>query len=75
MQEPQPPMIAPERKWLPLSDGQMSYLEWDDAGRENEGGTLHFAHANGFNAQTYQRLLQPLSGRFQILVSDARGHG
>ena len=39
----------------------MSTLEW-----ENDGPALHFAHANGFNAQTYQSLLQPLSGRFHI---------
>ncbi len=75
MQQPRPPTIAPERKWLSLADGEASYLEWDGGGRENKGGTLHFAHANGFNAQTYQRLLQPLAGRFRILASDARGHG
>jgi len=36
---------------------------------------VHFAHANGFNAQTYQGLLAPLAESFRIVASDARGHG
>ena len=63
-------MIEPVRISPTLADGIMSTLEW-----ENDGPALHFAHANGFNAQTYQSLLQPLSGRFHIHASDARGHG
>ena len=63
-------MIEPERKSVSLAGGALSFLEW-----ENTGLGLHFAHANGFNAQTYKSLLQPLSGRFHILASDARGHG
>jgi pimeloyl-ACP methyl ester carboxylesterase len=63
-------MTQPVRKLAPMSDGAMSQLEW--AGR---GPLLHFAHATGFNAQTYQSLLQPLSERFHVHASDARGHG
>jgi pimeloyl-ACP methyl ester carboxylesterase len=48
----------------------MSYLEWDNA-----HPALHFAHANGFNAETYTALLEPLSDRFHVFASDARGHG
>lgn len=36
---------------------------------------LHFAHATGMHARLYARLLAPLAGRFNILASDARGHG
>lgn len=63
-------MIEPVRKTMPMGDGALSYLEW-----ENTGPALHFAHANGFNAQTYRTLLAPLAGRFHVYASDLRGHG
>jgi len=63
-------MIEPVRKSLSLSDGEVSYLEWP-----GEGPVLHFAHATGFNAETYRSMLSPLAGRFHIFASDARGHG
>jgi pimeloyl-ACP methyl ester carboxylesterase len=55
---------------LSLPDGQVSYLEWP-----SDGPLLHFAHATGFNAETYHELLSPLAARFHILAADARGHG
>ena len=58
------------RETVPLSDGAVSCLAW-----KADGPLLHFAHANGFNAQTYRGLLSPLSDRFHIVASDARGHG
>ena len=36
---------------------------------------LHWAHANGFNAQTYGPLLAPLAEDFDVYAADARGHG
>ncbi|MBV9331213.1 MAG: alpha/beta hydrolase, partial [Alphaproteobacteria bacterium] len=63
-------MSAPFRKSLPVEEGDVSFLEWKGA---RPG--LHFAHANGFNAQTYQSLLSPLAEDFRILASDMRGHG
>jgi pimeloyl-ACP methyl ester carboxylesterase len=63
-------MELPVRKLAPMPDGAMSQLEW-----ATHGPLLHFAHATGFNAQTYQSLLQPLSGRFHVHAGDARGHG
>lgn len=62
----------PVRRSLPHDTGIISYLEWP---HEAEKSPLHFAHANGFNALTYRRLLNPLSGRFRIRAWDARGHG
>ena len=53
-----------------MAGGEVSYLEW-----ENSGPALHFAHANGFNAETYRRLLQPLASLFHIFALDMRGHG
>jgi pimeloyl-ACP methyl ester carboxylesterase len=63
-------MIDPVRKTLSLPDGDVSYLEWPA-----NGPPLHFAHATGFNAETYRLLLAPLAGQFHIYASDARGHG
>lgn len=65
-------MSQPARHSLSLSDGNISYFEWAGG-----GPTLHFAHATGFNAETYVPLLAPLSASAQmrILASDARGHG
>jgi pimeloyl-ACP methyl ester carboxylesterase len=63
-------MIDPVRKTLSLPQGDVSYLEWPA-----NGPPLHFAHATGFNAETYRSLLAPLAGQFHIFASDARGHG
>ncbi|MEP4733495.1 alpha/beta hydrolase [Parvibaculum sp.] len=64
---------TPARRNLPLPEGAMSYLEW---GYDDPGKTpLHFAHANGFNALTYQRILGALGDEFHVRAWDARGHG
>ena len=55
---------------MPLRNGAMSYLDWPE-----RGPPLNFAHANGFNAQTYASILAPLAGRFHLLACDLRGHG
>ncbi len=64
---------AATRRELRVPDGKISYLEWgtDEAGKI----PLHFAHANGFNGQTYRRILDELSDQFHIRAWDARGHG
>jgi pimeloyl-ACP methyl ester carboxylesterase len=58
------------RKTTALPDGAISCLEW-----ESPAPTLHFAHANGFNALTYRTLLEPLAERAHIYAPDLRGHG
>jgi pimeloyl-ACP methyl ester carboxylesterase len=58
------------RKKMALADGEVSYLEW-----EADAPLLHFAHATGFNAETYRSLLTPLQGRFRVAAADLRGHG
>lgn len=64
---------TPVRRELLLPKGTISYLEW---GADDPHKTpLHFAHANGFNGQTYSRILSGLSDRFHIRAWDARGHG
>jgi pimeloyl-ACP methyl ester carboxylesterase len=63
-------MIDGLRNQAALASGGVSYLEW-----AAEGPSLHFAHATGFNCETYRTLLQPLSDMFHVVASDARGHG
>jgi pimeloyl-ACP methyl ester carboxylesterase len=58
------------RKNLTLPDGEVSYLEG-----AADAPLLHFAHATGFNAETYRSLLTPLQGRFRVAACDQRGHG
>jgi pimeloyl-ACP methyl ester carboxylesterase len=58
------------RTAIDLGAGSVSQLVW-----EADAPPLHFAHANGFNAETYRGLLAPLAGRFRVAASDARGHG
>ncbi len=36
---------------------------------------VHFAHATGFNAETYAPLLAPLCERYTVRAVDLRGHG
>ena len=63
-------MSDPLRRTLKLPDGEVSVLEW-----QADAPLLHFAHANGFNGETYRGLLTPLQGRFHVTASDMRGHG
>ena len=63
-------MREPARKEIARKDGAVSYLEWN-----SPHPALHFAHANGFNAEVYTKLLTPLASHFHIFASDMRGHG
>ena len=63
-------MNNPSRRTLALETGSVPQLVW-----ESDEPLLHFAHATGFNAETYRGLLTPLADRFRIVASDARGHG
>jgi pimeloyl-ACP methyl ester carboxylesterase len=64
-------MIELVRQRLPLPEGEISFLE----GQTDNSPVLHFAHATGFNAETYTGLLAPLAAKLRVLASDARGHG
>jgi pimeloyl-ACP methyl ester carboxylesterase len=64
------PMTVPVCTTLPLPEGEVSCLQWEGA-----GPFLHFAHATGFNAETYRGLLTPLADRLSIAACDQRGHG
>ncbi len=66
---------APSRRDIALpgrGDGAMASLDFGPTDRAYD---LIFLHANGFNAQTYRRILAPLAKRSRILAIDQRGHG
>ena len=68
-----------QRFQLKRDDGDISICHWsaDRPTHQSASGkpVLHWAHANGFNAQTYGPLLAPLAGDFDVYAADARGHG
>ena len=62
----------------------MPTIEREDFGdfsvlhRTPNGGediTVHFAHATGFNAETYRPLLESMDPTIDLRLMDARGHG
>jgi pimeloyl-ACP methyl ester carboxylesterase len=61
------------RETIALEDGNISFLRWPAP--EADAPRLIFLHANGFNANTYRRILEPLATRFEIIAPDQRGHG
>lgn len=62
-----------ERRSIKMWDGEVSYIAWDNG--DTKARSIHFAHANGFNALTYRSLLEGLAGHARIYASDLRGHG
>ncbi len=57
------------REWL----GDFSILR--RPGRGANAIAVHFAHATGFNANTYAPLLESLDPTIDVYAMDARGHG
>ncbi len=62
----------PRRRMIALPDGEMAVLDFGDSARPVD---LVFIHANGFNANTYRAILEPLSAGLRIIAPDLRGHG
>jgi len=58
------------RKNYTLRDGMLSALHFGDT---SEPARLVFLHANGFNAQSYRAVLEPLG--IHAIAFDMRGHG
>ena len=40
-----------------------------------KGPVLHWAHANGFNGQTYSRVLSKLTSKYNVYAWDTPGYG
>lgn len=53
--------------------GDFSVLHREASGEGR--GAAHFAHATGFNAETYRELLSALDPSLDVYAMDARGHG
>ena len=53
--------------------GDFSVLHRESSGEGH--ATVHFAHATGFNAETYRELLADLDPTLDVYAMDARGHG
>ncbi|MBF0279775.1 MAG: alpha/beta hydrolase [SAR324 cluster bacterium] len=65
--------IESERKEVFNQEGEgFSFLQYPVS---PDKPVLHFAHANGFNAFTYDEFLKLLSLEFSVYAMDARGHG
>ncbi len=61
-----------KRQTINLVSGDFSCLSWV-SGKDKP--LIHWAHATGFNGQTYAPLLSELAKDFNIYAWDARGHG
>jgi pimeloyl-ACP methyl ester carboxylesterase len=55
-----------------IRDGEVAGIAFGDPVRPIE---VLFLHATGFNAITYQSLLEPLGGQMHVAAIDLRGHG
>lgn len=55
-----------------LKDGAVTGIAYGDPVRPIE---VMFLHATGFNALTYQSVLEPLGGQMHCAAIDLRGHG
>lgn len=53
--------------------GDFSVLRREPSGERR--ATVHFAHATGFNAETYRELVAALDPSLDVHAMDARGHG
>lgn len=62
---------APQRIKIDLADGALAGFHWPAPDKP----PLLFLHATGFCASVYRRMLNGLSGRFEIYALDLRGHG
>lgn len=63
-------MTSFTRRNYAIRDGEISALHF---GPQDKPVELLFLHANGFNAQTYRTVLEPLG--VHVIALDLRGHG
>ncbi len=62
-----------QREIFNLRGEEFSVCHWPCA--KQDAPVLHWAHANGFNGETYAPLLASLAKDFHVFAWDARGHG
>ena len=61
-----------KRLKIKTARGNLSVCFWEGP---VDAPILHWAHANGFNGQTYDRLLRKLADRFNVYAWDVPGYG
>ena len=61
-----------KRLKIKTARGELSVCFWKG---QNDAPILHWAHANGFNGRTYDRLLSKLTDNFNIYAWDMPGYG
>ena len=61
-----------KRLKIKTARGDLSVCFWEGP---VDAPIFHWAHANGFNGQTYDRLLRKLADRFNIYAWDTPGYG
>ena len=61
-----------KRLKIKTARGDLSVCFWEGP---VDAPILHWAHANGFNGQTYDRVLRKLADRFNIYAWDTPGYG
>ena len=54
-------------------EADIPLLYWK--GPKKGSPVFHWAHATGFNGETYKSLLQLMSTKFHVYAWDLRGHG
>lgn len=62
---------SPARFEIDLGDGTLAGLRWPETGAP----PLLFCHATGFCASVYKQMLARLSGDYDVVALDMRGHG
>jgi len=73
MSRPNPRPPTPIQRSFHLDDIDLAYFEWNVERRGHEP-TLLLAHATGFHARCWDRMIQHLGDR-HVLAVDMRGHG
>ena len=73
MSRPAPRPPAPIQRSFRFDDIDLAYFEWNVERRGREP-TLLLAHATGFHARCWDRMIQHLGDR-HVLAVDMRGHG
>lgn len=66
--------MSPNLDSFVTHDGERIFThQWPSTSQGNPD--LHWAHANGFHARTYDPLIEQLSQHFRVRAWDMRGHG
>ncbi len=66
--------MPPIHRYVVANGITLSVFEWNAQRRGDDGGTFVLAHATGFHARCWDRVIAHL-GRHHVIAVDQRGHG